>query len=97
MKNLFIMIILVSCSKQQQRISDEVLLTITNECRCTIKIYNLDDRQYLSDMYDCNYIKVLPLKMERGTYKIKAENYQGKIVTKTFTKGIYSQELNIEF
>jgi hypothetical protein len=57
----------------------------------------MDDRQYLSDVYDCSYQKILPLKMERGAYKIKAENFQGKVVTKNFTKGIYSQELNIEF
>ncbi len=97
MKKLIIMILLVSCSKGQEKISDEVLLTITSECRCTIKVYNMDDRQYLSDIYDCNYIKILPLKMERGTYKIKAENFQGKIINKIFTKGIYSQQLNIEF
>jgi hypothetical protein len=97
MKKLLIMILLVSCSKNEQKISDEVLLTVTSECRCTVKIYNIDDRQYLSDVYDCSYQKILPLKMERGTYKIKAENFQGKVVTKNFTKGIYSQELNIEF
>ena len=91
------MILLASCTKENQRISDEVLLTVTSECRCTVKVYRIDERQYLSDIYDCSYQKILPIKMERGTYKIKAENYQGKVVTKTFTKGIYSQELNIEF
>ena len=91
------MILLVACSKQDRRVSDEVLLTVTSECRCTIKVYEMDDRQYLSDIYDCSYQSTLPLKMERGTYKIKAENFQGKVVTKTFTKGIYGEELNIEF
>jgi predicted membrane-bound dolichyl-phosphate-mannose-protein mannosyltransferase len=97
MKKLLIMILLVSCSKNEQKISDEVLLTVTSECRCAVKIYNMDDRQYLSDVYDCSYQKILPLKMERGAYKIKAENYQGKVVSKIFTKGNYSQNLNIEF
>ncbi len=50
MKKLLIMISLVSCSKGQERISDEVLLTITSECRCTIKVYKMDERQYLSDI-----------------------------------------------
>jgi hypothetical protein len=97
MKKLLIIILLASCSKNEQRVSSEVLLTVTNECACTIKVYNIDDKQYLSDVYDCSYQKILPLKMERGAYKIKAENFQGKVVTKNFTKGIYSQELNIEF
>jgi hypothetical protein len=97
MKKLLILILLASCSKYEPRTSNEVLLTVTNECVCTVKVYNMDDRQYLSDIYDCNYIKILPLKMERGAYKIKAENSQGKVVTQDFTKGIYSQELNIEF
>ncbi len=87
----------MSCSKEKQKVSEEVLMTVTSECRCRIKVYKMDDRQYLSDIYDCSNQKILPLKMERGTYKIKAENFQGRVITKTFTKGIYSQELNIEF
>ncbi len=91
------MILLVNCSKEKQQISDEVLLTLTSECRGRIKVYKMDDRQYLSDIYDCSYQKILQLKMEGETYKVKAENFQGRVITKTFTKGIYSQQLNIEF
>ena len=84
--------------KGEPRPSDEVLITVTNECSCSIKFYNYDDEShYLSDDFDCNYASILPIKVKRGKYKIKAENYHGKTVTKEFTKGLYSQEIDIEF
>ena len=97
MKILIAVILLISCCKENQRMSDEVLLTVTNECNCSIKVYKMDSSQYLSTTYDCEYIHILPLKIERGTYIIKAATPQGKQVNKVFTKGNYSQQLNIEF
>ena len=97
MKILIAVILLISCSKENQRMSDEVLLTVTSECNCSIKVYKMDSSQYLSTTYDCEYIHILPLKIESGTYTIKASTPQGKQVNKLFTKGNYSQELNIEF
>ena len=97
MKILIAMILLVSCSKENQRMSDEVLLTVTSECNCSIKVYKMDGSQYLSNIFDCEYLHILPLKIESGTYTIKAATPQGKQVNKLFTKGNYSQELNIEF
>ena len=68
MKILIAVILLFSCSKENQRMSDEVLLTVTSECNCSIKVYKMDSSQYLSTTYDCEYRRILPLKIERGTY-----------------------------
>ena len=97
MKKMIALILLFSCTKENQKFSDEVLLTVTSECNCSIKVYKMDSSQYLSTTYDCEYIHILPLKIESGTYTIKAATPQGKDVNKLFTKGNYSQELNIEF
>ena len=81
-----------------QRTSDEVLLSITNECRAQIKLYEFDSgRQYLNDIFDCSHVKMIAIKVKPGKYRIKAETYQGKSVTKIFTKGPYAQSLDIEF
>ena len=97
MKILIAIILLISCSKENQKMSDEVLLTVINECNCSIKVYKMDSMQYLSTTYDCEYIHILPLKIESGTYTIKAATPQGKQVNKVFTKGNFRQQLNIEF
>ena len=99
MKLLFLMIItILSCKKQEPQISDEVLFSITNECRARIKFYNVvDGQQYLSDMFDCSYVSFIELHVEPGRYKVKAETASGRSVEKVFTKTKYSQELNIEF
>ena len=97
MKKMIALILIFSCTKENQKFSDEVLLTVTSECNCSVKVYRMDGRQYLSTIFDCEYIHILPLKIESGTYTIKAATPQGKQVNKLFTKGNYSQELNIEF
>ena len=97
MKKMIALILLFSCTKENQKFSDEVLLTVTSECNCSIKVYKMDSSQYLSTTFDCEYIHILPLKIESGTYTIKAATPQGKQVNKLFTKGNYSQGLNIEF
>jgi len=90
--------VLQSCMKEDLKVSDEVLVSITNECRARIYLYNYDTgRQYLEDMFDCSYVSMIAIKVAPGTYKVKAETYQGKKVTKTFKKGAYAQTLNIEF
>ena len=92
------MTIISSCMKSEPRTSNEVLVSITNECRARIYLYNYDTgRQYLSDMYDCSYVSMIAIKVVPGKYKVKAETFQGKTVTKTFKKGAYAQTLDIEF
>jgi len=92
------MIIISSCMKEEPRTSDEVLVSITNECRATIKLYNYDDgRQYLSDIFDCSYVSMIAINVKPGRYKVRAESFSGRSAEKIFTKTKYSQELNIEF
>ncbi len=97
MKKIIALILIFSCTKENQKFSYEVLLTVTNECNCSVKVYQMDGRQYLSTIFDCEYIHILPLKIENGTYTIKTATPQGKQVNKLFTKGNYRQELNIDF
>lgn len=90
--------VLQSCMKEDLKVSDEVLVSITNECRARIFLYNNDTgRQYLEDIFDCSYVSMIALKVAPGKYKVKAETYQGKTVTKTFKKGAYAQTLDIDF
>jgi len=93
------MITISSCQKQEPQItSDEVLFSITNECRARIKFYNvIDGQQYLSEIFDCSYVSFIALHVEPGKYKVKAETASGRSAEKIFTKGKFSQELNIEF
>ncbi|HVA98050.1 MAG TPA: hypothetical protein VNG53_04070 [Bacteroidia bacterium] len=89
---------LFNCKKIEQRTSDEVLFSITNECRANIKFYNvIDGKQSLSDIFDCSYVSFIALHVEPGKYKVKAETASGRSAEKFFTKGKFSQELNIEF
>jgi len=84
--------------KADLKVSDEVLVSTTNECRARIFLYNNDTGgQYLEDIFDCSYVSMIALKVAPGKYKVKAETYQGKTVTKTFKKGVYAQTLDIEF
>jgi len=90
--------VLQGCMKEEPKPSNEVLVSITNECRARIYLYNFDTgRQYLEDIFDCSYVSMIAIKVEPGTYKVKAETYQGKTITKSFKKGPYAQTLDIEF
>ena len=91
------MTVSISCTKEERE-SQDVFVTILNECRAQIKIYSLDgSRCLLTDMYDCSYVSFLPLRLQKGSYKIKAETFQGKTASKTFTKSNQSQYITIEF
>ena len=71
------MTITTSCMKEKT--SNDVYITIYNECRAQIKIYDItESRQYLSDMYDCSYVSFLPILLKPGKYKIIAETFEGK-------------------
>ena len=68
------------------------------ECRAQIKLYEFNSgRQYLNDMFDCSYVQMIAIKVKPGKFPIKAETYQGKEVSKTFTKGPYGEFFDIEF
>ena len=97
MKQFINLLLLFSCTKENQQMSDEVLLTVTSECNCSVKLFQMDGSQYLSTTFDCQYVRILPLQVAKGTYTVKAETFQGKQVNQSFTKGNHSQNLNIEF
>ncbi|MDE3183759.1 MAG: hypothetical protein KGM16_10105 [Bacteroidota bacterium] len=99
MKKVLLAVILISgCGKAEEKISDEVTISVLNECAATITFYNNHTgAQYSKDIFDCEYVSVLRIKVAPGTYKVKAETSQGKTVTKTFTKSIYAETLHIEF
>ena len=78
--------------KAKEKVSDEVAITVLNECTATIYLYNNDTgSQYSKDIFDCEYVSVLRIKVAAGTYKVKAETSQGKTVAKTFTKSVYAE------
>ena len=73
--------------KEDLKVSDEVLVSITNECRARIYLYNYDTgRQYLSDMFDCSYVSMIAIKVVPGKYKVKAETYREKAFPKHLKK-----------
>lgn len=87
-----------SCTKAKEKVSDEVGITVLNQCTATIYFYNNSTgAQYSKDIFDCEYLSVLRIKVAPGTYAVKAETFQGKTVTKTFTKSVYAETLDIEF
>ena len=79
--------LITACSKEPAYKSKEVLVSITNECRATIRVYDtLENRQRLMDIYDCSYKSILPIYLDEGYYKIVAEIFQGRRVKKNFTQ-----------
>lgn len=99
MKKIFlIMLIVCGCTKAKEKVSDEVTVSVLNECTATIYLYNNDTGSlYSKDIFDCEYVSVLRIKVASGTYTVKAETSFGKIVIKTFTKSVYAETLDIEF
>ena len=90
--------IITACSKEQPTPSREVLVSITNECRAKLLVYDTSEQhQKLMDIYDCSYKSILPIYLDEGYYKIVAENFQGKKVKKTFTKSRYAMTLDVAF
>jgi hypothetical protein len=99
MKLLLIILIAItsSCAKEGN-VSDDVFVTVYNECRAEIKVFDMTDgHQCLNDMYDCEHVPFLPIRLEPGTYNLRAETSQGRIAEKQFTKGLASQSIDIFF
>jgi hypothetical protein len=98
---LFITIIIamtISACTKSDVASPEVTITLVNECRAQIKIYDItDSRQYLNEIYDCSYISTLRIKLNQGRYKLVAETYQGRSIKKEFTKSYLAMNMTIEF
>ena len=89
--------IIPSCTKEED-ISNDVFITIYNECRAQIKVYKIEHgRQCLSDMYDCSYVSFLSIQLLPGRYMLRVETYQGHVAEKKFTKKNGSQNVEITF
>jgi hypothetical protein len=57
--------LITACSKEPTHKSRDVLVSITNECWATIKVYDtLENRQGLMDIYDCSYKSILPIYLD---------------------------------
>ena len=91
------MLLICSCTKAKEKVSDEVTVSVLNQCTATITFYDTNGLQYTKDIFDCEYVSVLRIKVAPGTYTVKAETLEGKSVTKTFTKSVYAGKLDIEF
>ncbi len=83
----FILILsLIGCSKwNEPKATNEVLLTVENECYCKIIFYLNDTTFYTSDYWDCTETKGLYLQIKPGEYRVTADNGFKEIV-KHFSK-----------
>jgi predicted nucleic acid-binding Zn finger protein len=96
MKKYLFILLFISCSKSTPRHSDELLISVTNECACSIKFYK-EDILVASTIFDCNYVHILPVVLPKGKYKIVSDNSFGKTVEILFEKMYYAQSLTIRF
>lgn len=89
---------LISCNKwNEPKPTNEVEITVENECYCKITFYKAQDSAFVtSDYWDCTETKALYLQIRPGDYRVKAEN-SFKKVEKPFTKDLYNSSLSIEF
>lgn len=95
---IFIAIIFLSSCTKEEEVSDDVFVTVFNECSAEIKLFKISDgEQCLSDMYDCNYINFLPIDLPPGEYKLRAETLQGRVAETQFIKGSVAKSVDIEF
>ena len=72
------MLLICSCTKAKEKVSDEVAITVLNQCTATIYFYDTNGDQYTKDIFDCEYVSVLRIKVAPGTYTVKAETFPGK-------------------
>jgi len=87
--------IITACGKQEPTLSQEVLVSITNECRAKLLVYDTSEQhQKLMDICDCSYKSILPIYIDEGYYKIITENFQEKKVP---IKSRYAITLDMEF
>jgi hypothetical protein len=95
---LLIMIFITSSCAKEENISDDVFITVYNECRAEIKVFEVTDgRQCLNDMFDCEHVSSLPVRLQSGSYILRAETSQGRTVEKQFTKTRASYTIDIFF
>jgi len=88
----------ITASSTKEKTSDDVFITIRNECRAQIKIYEISQsKQYLYGIYDCSCTLLASIHLKPGKYKIVVETFQGKTAHRAFTKTMFSEDVTIEF
>ena len=80
------MLLICSCTKAKEKVSDEVTVSVLNECTATIYFYDTNGHQYTKDIFDCEYVSVLRIKVAPGTYTVKAETSREKALPKHLQK-----------
>jgi hypothetical protein len=86
----------ISCIKSNPEPSENVLITVTNQCSCTIEIFQ-DNNYKMGSDYNCSMAKNWQIKLSKGKYQIKVTSQQQPLKWVEFQKGLYSQNLTIEF
>jgi hypothetical protein len=84
------------CIKSNPEPSENVLITVTNQCSCTIEIFQ-DNNYKMGSDYNCSMAKNWQIKLSKGKYQIKVTSQQQPLKWVEFQKGLYSQNLTIEF
>lgn len=89
---------LAACKKwSEPKATNEVEITVENECYCKITFYKAQDSAFVtSDYFDCTETKALYLQIKPAEYRITAEN-RWKKVERHFSKDLYNSSLSIEF
>ena len=95
MKKLFILLLIVSCSKTQPANSNEVLISGTNKCFCKITFYK-NENYYTSLICDCEYTNIAIVDIETGKYKLVAKS-NGSKKEMEFEKKLFLPKLINEF
>jgi hypothetical protein len=63
----------------------------------TAILLSINRRGSFRDIYDCAYVKTLPVYLEEGTCRVVAGNGYGKVEEMALIKHYYSEELAIYF
>jgi hypothetical protein len=95
--SLLLLLSLIGCTKwSDKKATNEVLITVENECYCKITFYKNDTTFYTSDYWDCTETKALYLQIKPGEYRVEADN-GFKEIERHFSKDLYNSSLSIEF
>lgn len=95
--SIILLFCLISCKKwNEPKATNEVEITVENECYCKITFYKNDTTFYTSDYWDCTETKALHLQIKPGEYRVTADN-GFKEIERHFSKDLYNYSLSIEF
>ena len=96
MKKYLLLFAFLSCTKSSPKFSEEVSISVVNECFCKI-VFEKEDEQISNQIFDCEYVRELHINLPEGKYKVYADNLLGRKKEIDFVKGKTSQSLTIIF